>query len=167
MDIQNCLHKPPQAYQRDAPRRYWGVDLQKGGVPQVEIIKRVDIVAVAGNPLVSTSPSRSQLTYYFSRSWQNICCIKSHRFIQRSGARDADVREVGILLLRPSGGKPPRSRDHTKHTSAAACSNDCRGQHLEASDRYLRRKRAKRTKVFVAEPDRKPGAPDRTHIYIS
>jgi len=50
MDIHGPVHKSPQAYQRWPSRRHGRVDLEEGGVPQLERINRLDAVAVARNP---------------------------------------------------------------------------------------------------------------------
>jgi hypothetical protein len=50
MDIHNSVQKSPYEDQRESPRRHRGVDLGEGGVPELEIVERVDVVAVAGNP---------------------------------------------------------------------------------------------------------------------
>jgi hypothetical protein len=50
MDIHNSVQKSPPEDQRESSRRYWGVDLAEGGVPELELVERVDVVAVTGNP---------------------------------------------------------------------------------------------------------------------
>ena len=52
MDIYNSVQKSPYEDQRESPRRHWRVDPGEGGVPELEIVERVDVIAVAGNPYV-------------------------------------------------------------------------------------------------------------------
>jgi len=52
MDIHNSVQKSPYENQRESPRKNWRLDLGEEGVPELEIVERVDVVAVAGNPYV-------------------------------------------------------------------------------------------------------------------
>ena len=50
MNFDNSVHEPPCEDQQESTRRHWGVDLGEGGVPELDVVERVDVVAVAGNP---------------------------------------------------------------------------------------------------------------------
>jgi len=52
MDIYTSVQKSPYENQRESPRRNWGVDIGEGGVPELDVVERVD-VAVARNPYVT------------------------------------------------------------------------------------------------------------------
>jgi len=123
MDIYNSLQKSPYENQRESPRRNWGLDLEEKGVPELEIVKRVDVVAVARNPYV-TACLLHWMSYRFntcssSGSRQNLYRIKGHRLFPFG----SDSGRFRVLLLQSSGRKSSKSGGNTERASSATCEN--------------------------------------------